>query len=336
MENLNQNIDNLNQEEIFLEEIKKASETISKIKNEVHKKVIGQEHLIENMLISLIAKWHILLEWVPWLAKTLSVDTLSKTLDLWFNRVQFTPDLLPSDLVWTEIYNSKTWEFWVKLWPIFNNFILADEINRSPSKVQSALLEAMAEKQISIWWITYKIPEPFIVIATQNPVEQSWTYKLPEAQLDRFLLKTIVNYPTREEEIEMYQKSNNKEEINKVISIEELIKLQELASKIYVSKNIYNYVYDIINNSRDISLIWMSEYKELIEYWVSPRWWLALISVSKVIAMINWRTFVIPEDIKSCAFDVLSHRFVLWYQAIAEWINSNFLLEKIIQKTNIR
>ena len=188
------------------EKINLASNKINEVINEVSKKIVGQDDLITNLIIGLLVKWHILIEGVPGLAKTLTVDTLSKTLNLGFNRVQFTPDLLPSDLIWTEIFNQKTWEFSVKKWPIFNNFILADEINRAPSKVQSALLEAMAEKQITIWTESFKLDEPFIVLATQNPIEQTGTYRLPEAQLDRFMMKVSVKYTEKKDEILMYKK----------------------------------------------------------------------------------------------------------------------------------
>ena len=195
----------MTQNEKLLEQIKLTGEKLEKVKNEIHKKIVWQDDLIDNILIWLFWKWHILIEWVPGLAKTMTVDTISKVIDLKFNRIQFTPDLLPSDLIWTEIYNPKTWEFAIKKWPIFNNFILADEINRAPSKVQSALLEAMAERQITIWNDTFKLEEPFIVLATQNPIEQAWTYRLPEAQMDRFMLKIDVDYANIEDEKEVYE-----------------------------------------------------------------------------------------------------------------------------------
>ena len=313
-------------------EVISSKEKIQTLISEIHKKVIGQDELIKSLVIWLLTKWHILLEWVPWLAKTLTVDSLSKTLDLGFNRIQFTPDLLPSDLIWTEIFNPKTWEFQTKLGPIFNNFILADEINRAPSKVQSALLEAMAEKQITIWNKTYKIEEPFIVLATQNPVEQSWTYKLPEAQLDRFLLKAKVSYPKKEEELEMYKKheSNIFENINKVLNKQDLSHIQKVVSQIFVSDSIYKYVLDIVDASRKPQDYNMWELKDMIMYGISPRWWLALINSSKVLALLNWRTFVIPEDIKEISISALSHRIVLSYEALASDITSDDIVEKIL------
>lgn len=317
--------------------VDESSKKIDLLIEEIHKIVVWQDNLIKSLIIWLLAKWHILLEWVPWLAKTLTVDTLSKSLDLWFNRIQFTPDLLPSDLVWTEIYNTKTWEFLVKLWPVFNNFILADEINRAPSKVQSALLEAMAEKQITIWEKTYKIPEPFIVLATQNPIEQAWTYRLPEAQLDRFLMKVLVTYPQKQDEVEMYKKINSNiiETINKIFTKDEIFSLQNLVGKIYVSDKIYNYSYDLIDATRNPENHGLDEIKNYIEYWISPRGWLSLISCAKVVALFNSRTFVIPEDIKFVANSVLSHRLVLTYEAVANEISQDDIIDMIIKKVNV-
>lgn len=317
--------------------VDESSKKIDLLVEEIHKVVVWQDNLIKSLIIWLLAKWHILLEWVPWLAKTLTVDTLSKSLDLWFNRIQFTPDLLPSDLVWTEIYNTKTWEFLVKLWPVFNNFILADEINRAPSKVQSALLEAMAEKQITIWEKTYKIPEPFIVLATQNPIEQAWTYRLPEAQLDRFLMKVLVTYPQKQDEVEMYKKINSNiiETINKIFTKDEIFSLQNLVGKIYVSDKIFNYSYDLIDATRNPENYGLDEIKNYIEYWISPRWWLSLISCAKVVALFNSRTFVIPEDIKFVANSVLSHRLVLTYEAVANDITQDDIIDMIIKKVNV-
>ncbi len=317
--------------------VDESSKKIDLLIEEIHKIVVWQDNLIKSLIIWLLAKWHILLEWVPWLAKTLTVDTLSKSLDLWFNRIQFTPDLLPSDLVWTEIYNTKTWEFLVKLWPVFNNFILADEINRAPSKVQSALLEAMAEKQITIWEKTYKIPEPLIVLATQNPIEQAWTYRLPEAQLDRFLMKVLVTYPQKQDEVEMYKKINSNiiETINKIFTKDEIFSLQNLVGKIYVSDKIFNYSYDLIDATRNPENYGLDEIKNYIEYWISPRWWLSLISCAKVVALFNSRTFVIPEDIKFVANSVLSHRLVLTYEAVANDITQDDIIDMIVKKVNV-
>ncbi len=324
-------------QEILQNEVISAQEQIQKVITEVHKKVVGQDNLIKSLIIGLLTKWHILLEWVPWLAKTLTIDSLSKTLDLWCNRIQFTPDLLPSDLIGTEIFNTKTGEFSIKFWPVFNNFILADEINRAPSKVQSALLEAMAEKQVTIGNKSYQLDEPFIVLATQNPVEQSGTYKLPEAQLDRFLLKTQVTYPKKEDEIEMYKKITSKEQqdIEKILHKEDILHIQNLVSQIYVSENIYTYVFSIVDASRNPENYHLEWWKDNILYGISPRWWLALIWAAKVIALMQGRTFVIPEDIKEIAIDALAHRIVLTYEASANDITSEDIIQKIIDTIEV-
>lgn len=315
------------------EKILEWSEKIKKVVEEVHKKIVGQDELIESLIIGLLTWWHILIEGVPWLAKTLTIDTLSKTLNLGFNRLQFTPDLLPSDLIWTEIYNNKIWEFSVKKWPIFNNFILADEINRAPSKVQSALLEAMAERQITIWNETFKLDTPFIVLATQNPIEQSWTYRLPEAQLDRFMMKQVVKYPSKAEEKEMYQKLNvwySNIKINKILNKKEILELQSIVEEIYVSDNIFEYVTSIIDSTRNPKKYNLDYLEKYLSYGVSPRGGLALLNWAKALALINWRDFVIPEDIKKIANKVLSHRLVLNYEAIADDVSVEKIIEEIL------
>ena len=325
----------LKNEEIFEQKVVESSNKIKDLIAEVHKKIVGQDDLIKSMIIGLLAKWHILIEWVPWLAKTLTVDTLSKALDLGFNRIQFTPDLLPSDLIWTEIYNAKTWEFMIKKGPIFNNFILADEINRAPSKVQSALLEAMAEKHITIWKETFDLDEPFIVLATQNPIEQAWTYRLPEAQLDRFMMKVNVDYADKQTEKEMYKKLNNdfeKIKIDKILNKKDIKEISKILSEIYVSDNIYDYVANIIEETRNSK---NTKIKQFISYWISPRWGLALISWAKVLALMEWRTFVIPEDIKNIAKNVLSHRLVLNYEAVVNEVNSEKIIDYILENVKV-
>jgi len=320
------------------EQIQEASNKISEIKSEVHKKIVGQDKLIDSILIWLFWKWHILIEWVPGLAKTMTVDTIAKATDLDFKRIQFTPDLLPSDLIWTEIYNPKTWEFSIKKWPIFTNIVLADEINRSPSKVQSALLEAMAEKQVTIWNKTFKLEKPFIVLATQNPVEQAWTYNLPEAQLDRFMMKVNVEYADKEIEKEIYKKLNTDfydVKINKVITKKDIFKIWNLLKQIYVSENIYDYVARIIDATRNPKNYNLQDLEKYIQYGISPRWWISLISAAKVIALMNWRDFVLPEDIKQIAYDVLNHRLVLTYEAIADEVSTDKIIDKIVQSVPI-
>lgn len=324
-------------QEKFQEKIENFSEKITKIKKQVAKKIVAQEDFVEKLLIWLFSKWHILVEWLPGLAKTLTVDTLSKTLDLGFNRLQFTPDLLPSDLIWTEIFNTKTNNFEIKKWPIFNNFILADEINRAPSKVQSALLEAMAEKHITIWKETFVLDKPFIVLATQNPIEQSGTYRLPEAQLDRFMFKLKINYPSYEEELLMYKKisEENDIEIKKILDKKDIIDIQNLSSEIFVSDSIYKYITNLVDATRNPEKYDLEEIKKYIDFWSSPRWWLSLISASKTFAFMNSRSFVIPEDVKFLAKDILSHRLVLSYEAVADSIDERQIIEKILEKIKI-
>lgn len=334
MENTNTE-ENVNE---FDKKIEESSKKIQEVISEVHKKIVWQNDLIESLIIWLLTKGHILIEWVPWLAKTLTVDILAKTVDLWFNRIQFTPDLLPSDLTWTEIYNQKTGDFTIKKWPIFNNFILADEINRAPSKVQSALLEAMAEKQITIGNETFKLDMPFIVLATQNPIEQSWTYRLPEAQLDRFMFKVDVSYWTKENEIEMYKKLNewfDDIKINKVLTKKDIFELQKDVKDIFVSDSIFEYVADIIESTRNPEKYWMWKLAKYLSYGVSPRWWLALISWAKAVALISGRSFVIPEDVKKIAKKVLSHRINLNYEAIANDVSVDDVVKWILNWVNV-
>jgi len=306
---------------------------IKEVKNEIWKKIIWQNNLIRDLLISLFSGWHILIEWYPWLAKTLSIDTLSKTLWLKFKRIQFTPDLLPSDLIWAKIYNPEKKEFDTSLWPIFSNFILADEINRAPSKVQSALLEAMAEKQVTIWDETIKLSEPFIVLATQNPIEQLWVYSLPEAELDRFLLKTIVNYPTKEEEIQILEKSVSIDniKIKKVLTKKEVIDIRNIIKDIHVDKYILEYIRDIIFETRDLD-----KYKDFIGYGVSPRASISLLKSAKTLAFLNDRDFVIPEDIKEMSLPVLRHRIILTYEAKADNLWVDDIIIKVLNNVKIK
>jgi MoxR-like ATPase len=300
---------------------------IESIKCEISKKVVGQELLVRDLLIGLFAHGHILLEWAPGLAKTLAVSTLAKVVDLDFKRIQFTPDLLPSDLVWAKIYNPASKDFFVKKWPIFSNLVLADEINRAPSKVQSALLEAMAEKQVTIGDETYHLDEPFMVLATQNPLEQDGTYSLPEAQLDRFLLKTVVLYPGKDDEIEIMKKHSLEDsiKINKVLNKSDLKKIQESIAGVYIDDNIYNYIRDLVFCSRD-----NKEIKKYLLYWASPRASIALAMTSRVLAFLRGRDFVIPEDIKEMVFPVLRHRIIMSYESLAEWITPDRVIEKIL------
>lgn len=323
--------------EILEKDIYKASQKVKELKIEISKKVFWQNDLIEKTIICLIWGWHILLEWMPWLAKTLTISTLSKCVDLGFNRIQFTPDLLPSDLIWTEIFNIKNSSFDIKKWPIFNNFILADEINRAPSKVQSALLEAMAEGSITIWKETFVLEKPFLVLATQNPVEQSWTYKLPEAQLDRFSMKVKVDYPSFEQEKEMYKNVvyDDKKEVSKILSKQDIFHLQDLVEKIYISDAIFDYVSKIVDATRNPENYWLKDLKKYINFWVSPRWWISTLRAAKALALIEWRSFVIPEDIKKLVKNTLCHRLILSYEAIVDEIDEEYIIEQIISKITV-
>lgn len=323
--------------EILEKDIYEASQKVKELKMEISKKVFWQDDLIEKTIICLIWGWHILLEWMPWLAKTLTISTLSKCVDLGFNRIQFTPDLLPSDLIWTEIFNIKNSSFDIKKWPIFNNFILADEINRAPSKVQSALLEAMAEGSITIWKETFVLEKPFLVLATQNPVEQSWTYKLPEAQLDRFSMKVKVDYPSFEQEKEMYKNVvyDDKKEVNKILSKQDIFHLQDLVEKIYISDAIFDYVSKIVDATRNPENYWLKDLKKYINFWVSPRWWISTLRAAKALALIEWRSFVIPEDIKKLVKNTLCHRLILSYEAIVDEIDEEYIIEQIISKITV-
>ena len=308
-------------------------ERINQTLSEISKVVIGQDRLIRDLLIGLLCKWHVLLEWAPGLAKTLSVATLAEVVSLNFKRIQFTPDLLPSDLIGNKIYHPDTKEFSTKKWPIFSNLVLADEINRAPSKVQSALLEAMAEKQVTIWEETFKLDKQFMVLATQNPLEQDGTYSLPEAQLDRFLLKTIIDYPTEKEELEIMKKYSVDEvlKVEKKLKKTDLTKLQDEISKVHVDDNIFNYVKDLTFCSRNDK-----EIKEFLLYWASPRASIALIKVIKALAFLEWRDFVIPEDVKEMIKPIFRHRIILSYEAIAEWVTPDMVIEKILNKVEIK
>ena len=323
--------------EILEKDIYEASQKVKELKMEISKKVFWQNDLIEKTIICLIWGWHILLEWMPWLAKTLTISTLSKCVDLGFNRIQFTPDLLPSDLIWTEIFNIKNSSFDIKKWPIFNNFILADEINRAPSKVQSALLEAMAEGSITIWKETFVLEKPFLVLATQNPVEQSWTYKLPEAQLDRFSMKVKVDYPSFEQEKEMYKNVvyDDKKEVSKILSKQDIFHLQDLVEKIYISDAIFDYVSKIVDATRKPENYWLKDLKKYINFWVSPRWWISTLRAAKALALIEWRSFVIPEDIKKLVKNTLCHRLILSYEAIVDEIDEEYIIEQIVSKITV-
>ncbi len=327
-----------NEKKNLNELILEKANIISDLRKEIHKKVIWQENLIHILLVGLITEWHILLEWVPGIAKTLTVDTLSKALHGKFQRIQFTPDLLPSDLIGTEIYNQWSGKFKTKKWPIFTNFLLADEINRASSKVQSALLEVMAEQQVTIWEETYKIDDPFLVLATQNPIEQSGTYKLPEAQLDRFMLKINVGYPKESEEKEIMKNiyKIEEEKINTILKKEELYEIQSLVKQVYVSENILDYINNIIFSSRYPEKYNLHNISKYINYGFSPRGSISLMKSAQANAFLEGRDFVLPEDVKYMAQYTLTHRLVTNYEAIADNISNEDIIRIILDSIKIK
>lgn len=308
------------------------SDMIETLEEEVSKIIIGQENVKRDIIVALLSGGHILLEWAPWLAKTRTISTFSKALDMSFKRIQFTPDLLPSDLIWAKIYDPDLKEFQVKKGPVFANFILADEINRAPSKVQSALLEAMEEKQVTIGEDTFSLQDPFMVLATQNPLEQEGTFSLPEAQLDRFLLKTLVEYPSRFEEKQILYQMTEREhqKISKIFWKKDILDMRKAIDAVEVSESIYEYICNIVFATRDIDT-----YPEL-SYWASPRASLALLRTSKAAAFIEGRDFVIPEDIKNLAYGVLRHRIILSYESLAEGLSTDDIISRILENIIMR
>ena len=315
------------------EKIEKESAFIDLIKIEMSKVIVGQPQMTDALLIGLLSDGHILLEGLPGLAKTLAINTLGKIVNADFARVQFTPDLLPADVIGTLIYNQKKEEFVVKKGPVFANFILADEFNRSPAKVQSALLEAMQEKQVTIGGETYKLPQPFLVLATQNPIEQEGTYPLPEAQVDRFMLKVRLEYPNKAEEQKIMRANLLREfpEPNQVLDTNKILEARKLVKDIYVDEKIEQYIVDLIFATRHP----FPEHKHLISFGASPRATINLAKAAKSIAFMNRRGYVIPEDVRSVALDVLRHRLGLTYEAEAEEITSDQIVKEIIDKVQV-
>ena len=303
----------------------------------MNRNIVGQKHLIDSLLIGLLSDGHILLEGVPGLAKTLAIKTLAQLLDADFKRIQFTPDLLPADVVGTLIYNQKNEEFTVKRGPVFSNFILADEINRAPAKVQSALLEAMQEKQVSIGDDTFKLPSPFLVMATQNPIEQEGTYPLPEAQVDRFVLKVIVNYPKKEEEQQIIRQNLEweREAIKPVISTSEIIEARKLVKSVYMDEKIERYIVDIVFATRFPEEFGLKKLKGMISYGASPRASINMALAAKAYAFIKRRGYVIPEDIRAVAHDVLRHRIGLSYEAEANSMTSEEIINDILNAIEV-
>jgi MoxR-like ATPase len=319
------------------EKIRKESEFIDILFNEIGKAIIGQKQMLERLVVGLLGNGHVLLEGVPGLAKTLAIKSLAASMKAKFQRIQFTPDLLPADLIGTLIYNQKESNFTIKKGPIFANFILADEINRAPAKVQSALLEAMQERQVTIGDSTFKLDEPFLVLATQNPIEQEGTYPLPEAQVDRFMLKVKITYPTREEEQKIMRLNTSAEtpSINPVISPEDILRARKLVHEVYVDEKIEKYILDIVFATRNPKEYGLDELTDLISYGASPRASINLALGARAMAFIRRRGYVIPEDVRSICTDILRHRIAVTYEAEAEDITSETIISKILNRVEV-
>ncbi len=319
------------------EKIEKESAFVDLLMMEMNKVIVGQRHMVERLLIGLLGKGHILLEGVPGLAKTLAINTLAQAVDGSFSRIQFTPDLLPADVVGTLIYNMKINDFSIKKGPIFANFVLADEINRAPAKVQSALLEAMQEKQVTIGDETYVLDKPFLVMATQNPVEQEGTYPLPEAQIDRFMLKTVIDYPKKDEE-QLIMRANLKgswQKVKPVVSVAQIVRAQEVAREVYMDEKIEKYILDIIFATRYPEQYRLPDLKPLISFGASPRGSINLATAAKCYAFIKRRGYVIPEDVRAVVHDVLRHRIGITYEAEAENVTSEDIINKIVNEIEV-
>lgn len=323
---------------VLNEKIHEASAFVDLLNLEISKTIIGQKYMTERLIIGLLAQGHILLEGVPGLAKTLAIKSLAAAINAKFSRIQFTPDLLPADVIGTMIYNQQQNAFMVRKGPIFANFILADEINRAPAKVQSALLEAMQEKQITIGDTTFHLEEPFLVLATQNPIEQEGTYQLPEAQVDRFMLKVVINYPTKEEERNIIRQNlqlDGFEKINAVIHPQDIIGARQLVKSVYMDEKIERYIIDIVFATRQPQDYKLNKLKPLIAYGGSPRASINLALAAKAYAFIKRRGYVIPEDIRSICFDVMRHRIGLTYEAEAENVTSENILSEILNVVEV-
>jgi len=319
------------------ERIQRGSAFIDLVEMEMHKVIVGQKQMVERLLIGLLSNGHILLEGVPGLAKTFTIKSLSQAIRAKFSRIQFTPDLLPADVIGTMIYNQQRNEFVVRKGPIFANFILADEINRAPAKVQSALLESMQERQVTIGDTTYKLEEPFLVLATQNPLEQEGTYPLPEAQVDRFIMKVIVDYPKMNEEQLILRQNiqGNYPDIKQVVSVQEVLRARELTKQIYMDEKIEQYILDIVFATRQPGNYKLEKLKPLIAYGASPRGSINLGIASKAQAFLNKRGFVIPEDVRSICKDVLRHRIGLTYEAEAENVKVEHVIDDVLRQINV-
>jgi MoxR-like ATPase len=322
---------------VLNEKIEKESAFVDMIRLEMNKVIIGQKHLTDSLLIGLLANGHLLLEGVPGLAKTLAIKSLASTIDAKFSRIQFTPDLLPADLIGTMIYSQKKEEFIVKKGPVFANFILADEINRSPAKVQSALLEAMQERQVTIGESTFKLDEPFLVLATQNPIEQEGTYPLPEAQVDRFLMKVLIDYPSMEEE-KMIIRENLAQvfpRTSAVLKPADILRAQKIVREVYMDEKIENYILNIVFASRNPTKYDLPKFTGMISYGASPRASINLSLAAKAFAFIKRRGYVIPEDVRAVCPDVMRHRIGLTYEAEAENINQDHIISEILNVVEV-
>ena len=329
--NVNADIKELN------ERIKKESSFVEALSMEIGKVIVGQKHLVDSLLIGLLSNGHILLEGVPGLAKTLAIKTLAAVIDARFSRIQFTPDLLPADLIGTMIYSQKKEEFFVKKGPLFSNFILADEINRSPAKVQSALLEAMQERQVTIGEETFKLEEPFLVLATQNPIEQEGTYPLPEAQVDRFMLKVIIGYPSKEEEKLIVRENLGHvfPSPNMILNPSDIVNARNVVKDVYMDEKIENYILDIVFATRYPGEIGLDSFVNMISYGASPRASINLALSSKAYAFIRQRGYVVPEDVRAMCHDVLRHRIGLTYEAEAENITQEDIIAEILNRVEV-
>ena len=322
------------------ERIGRESAFVDVLTMEVGKQIVGQKHMVESLMIGLLSNGHVLLEGVPGLAKTLTITTLAKAIDAKFSRIQFTPDLLPADLLGTMIYSQKSETFQVKKGPIFSNFILADEINRAPAKVQSALLEAMQERQVTIGEQTYRLEEPFLVLATQNPIEQEGTYPLPEAQVDRFMLKVVISYPKRLEERQILHQAVNGERTENqpqsaILKPDVILKARELVREVYMDEKIENYITDIVFATRYPKQYGLEKLAPMISYGSSPRGSINLAAAAKAYAFMKRRGYVIPEDVRAIAMDVLRHRIGLTYEAEAENVTSEELVNEVLNKVEV-
>lgn len=317
--------------------IEQQSGFVNNLTSGMNRVIVGQRHLIDSLLISLLSDGHILLEGVPGLAKTLAIKTLSQLIDADFSRIQFTPDLLPADVVGTLIYSQKDESFHVKKGPVFANFVLADEINRAPAKVQSALLEAMQEHQVTIGDTTFELPKPFLVMATQNPIEQEGTYQLPEAQVDRFMLKVMIDYPTIDEEKEIIRENIQKTfpKVTPVCKAEEIVKAREIVNQVYIDEKIEQYIADIVFASRYPERYGLKELKDMITFGGSPRASINLARAARAYAFIKHRGYVVPEDVRAVAHDVMRHRIGLSYEAEAANMTSEEIVSKIINKVEV-